>query len=102
MDNEGESFESGKEQRRDEEWEEGKCCELYDREILDRERGMGAGSAVLTYVATVVWPQGPALSGAPRFCRPHFQNGETAGQTATHSCHNQWTVQSHDVSSQQL
>ena len=27
------------------------------------------------------------LGRAPRFCRPHF-----VGQTATHRCHNQWTV----------
>ena len=33
-----------------------------------------ASSAILTYVATLAWPQGPALLGAPRFCRLHFQN----------------------------
>ena len=41
-------------------------------------------SAVLTYVATVAWPQGPALLGAPRFYRPHFQNLLCAFSSARH------------------
>ena len=44
-------------------------------------------SAVLTYVATVAWPQGPALLGAPRFCRPHFQNLLCAFSSARHVHH---------------
>ena len=44
-------------------------------------------SAVLTYVATVAWPQGPALLGAPRFCPPHFQNLLCAFSSARHVHH---------------
>ena len=44
-------------------------------------------SAVLTYVATVAWPQGPALLGAPRFCQPHFQNLLCAFSSARHVHH---------------
>ena len=52
----------------------------------------GEISAVLTYVATVAWPQGPALLGArafgaPRFCRPHLQNLLCAFSSARHVHH---------------
>ena len=46
-------------------------------------------SAVLTYVATVAWPQGPAHLGAPRFCRPHFQNLLCAFSSARHVHHDE-------------